>query len=72
MEDQDKEAVKSPSITTAKTEEHSKVILKNMTPEKKLEVFNWYAHSMNDQLKKRRMFLVLLLILMKNWQSLTK
>ena len=39
MEDQDKEAVQSPSVTTAKTEEHSKVILKNMTPEKKLGSF---------------------------------
>lgn len=44
MEDQDKEAVKSPSITTAKTEEHSKVILKNMTPEKKKWKFSIGMH----------------------------
>ena len=62
MEDEDKEAVSSPSVTTTKTEEHSKVILKNMIAEK-----NWkFSIGMQivwmTRLKMGRMFLVLQLI----------
>ena len=62
MEDEDKEAVWSPSVTTTKTEEHSKVILKNMIAEK-----NWkFSIGMQivwmTRLKMGRMFLVLQLI----------
>ena len=47
-DEDDKEDVQSPPLTTAKIKKNSNVTIKNMIAEKIIEVLNWYTNSVSD------------------------